>query len=130
MDQISQQPNLEYSSDSNSYIEPYSSSSSNSDSSLGADLLPLPSLDLLLLSPDLSLSEPSTTSISNSKHSIGARIQAITYLELSLPHFQITAKTGVSKSQIYRLREKVLSRRWDPKTSTIIEIYHVDDSSR
>src|SRR5450432_751960 len=112
MDQISQQPNLEYSSNSNSYIEPYSSSSSNSDSSLGADLLPPPSLDLSLLSsPDLSLSEPSTTSISNLKHSIGARIQALTYLELKLPHFQIIAKIGVSKSQIYKLREKALSHR-------------------
>jgi hypothetical protein len=71
MDQISQQPDLEYSSDSNSYIEPYSSSSSNSDSSLGADLLPPLRLDLSLLSSlDLSLSEPSITSISNSKHSI------------------------------------------------------------
>ena len=48
MDQISQQPDLEYSSNSNSYIEPYFNSSSNSDSSLGADLLPLPSPDLSL----------------------------------------------------------------------------------
>jgi len=64
------------------------------------------------------------------KHSIGARIQAITYLELSLPHFQITAKTGVSKAQIYKLREKALARGWDPATSTIVEIHHVDDSPR
>jgi hypothetical protein len=44
------------------------------------------------------ISEPSTTSIPNSKHTIGARIQALTYLELGLPHFQITTKTGVSKA--------------------------------
>src|SRR5450432_4208174 len=131
MNQISQQPNLEYSSNSNSYIEPYSSSSSNSDSSLGADLLPPLSLDLSLLSSlDLLLSKPSITSTSNSKHSIRARIQAITYLELGLPHFQITAKTGVSKSQIYKLREKALAYGWDPATSTIVEIHHVDDSPR
>ena len=39
--------------------------------------------------------EPSN---SNIKYSIGACIQAITLLELGLPHFQIIAKTGVGKS--------------------------------
>ena len=105
---------MEYNSNSDSYLEIYSNPSSDSnfdsDSSLGADLLPPPSpsssLDLLL--SNLLSSITSTTS---SKHSIGARIQSITYLELGLPVFQIIAKTGVSKAQIYKLREKALLRR-------------------
>ena len=100
MDQINQQQpsELEYNSDSNSYLEAYSNLNSNSDfdsdydsddSDSGADLLP-PSP--ILQSTD---SEPSS---SNIKYSIRARIQAITLLELGLPYFQIIAKTRVSKS--------------------------------
>jgi hypothetical protein len=97
MDQITQlqASDLEYNSSDDSY------SDFDSNSSLGADLSPLPSPSLdLNSSPDLSLLEPSdsTTSLPNSKHTIGARIQAITYLELGLPHFQIIAKIGVSKA--------------------------------
>src|SRR5450432_291707 len=115
MDQINQQQpsNLGYSSNNDSNLELYSNpdsnSSSDSDSSLGADILPPPSP-----SPSPSLAptlEPSSSraSIPNLKHTIGARIQALTYLELGIPHFQIIAKTGISKAQIYKLREKALS---------------------
>jgi hypothetical protein len=79
-------------------------SNSESDSDLGADLEPPPSLDLLP-------SEPSSrTSTPQLKHSIGARIQAITFLELNIPHFEITSRTGISKAQIYKLRDKAISR--------------------
>jgi hypothetical protein len=54
--------------------------------------------------------EPSSIEASRPKHSIGARIQAISFLELNMPHFEIIAKTGISKAQIYKLREKALSR--------------------
>jgi hypothetical protein len=98
-----------------------SDSDSSHDSSIGADLEAPPSPKLL------EALEPSKTSIL--KHSIGARIQAITFLELGLPHFQITAKTGISKAQIYKLREKALSRGWNPIISRIIEVHHVEDGS-
>jgi hypothetical protein len=106
-----QPSDLEYNSNSDSSLELYSSSDSDSDSSLGADILPPPSPSL---SPDiLPTSEPSNSRAStpNPKQTIRARIQALTYLELSLPHFQITAKIGVSKAQVNKLREKALSRR-------------------
>jgi hypothetical protein len=65
-------------------------SDSESDSDLGADLEE---------PPDLLPSEPSSgTSTPQPKHSIGARIQAISFLELNIPHFEITAKTGISKA--------------------------------
>src|SRR5277367_2094772 len=87
---------------------------SNSDA--GGDLEPPPS-------PNLLPSEPSsTTSTPHLKHSIGVRIQAISFLELNILHFEITAKTGISKSQIYKLRDKAISRSWDPKVSGIVEV--------
>jgi hypothetical protein len=125
MDQSSQQQpsELEYNSnpDSNSDSDSdYNCNYDSDDSDSRADLLP-PSP---MLQP--TDSEPSS---SNIKHSIGARIQAITLLELGLPLFQIIAKIGIGKSQIYRLREKALSRSWNPTISRIVEIYHIDDSS-
>jgi hypothetical protein len=96
-----------------------------SDSDSGADIEP-PSLDLL---PSEPLSEP-FSGTSTPKHSIGARIQAISFLELNIPHFEITAKTGISKAQIYKLRDKAISRGWDPKVSGIVEVHHVEDAPR
>jgi hypothetical protein len=64
-----------------------------SDSNSGANIEPL-SLDLLPLEP---LSEPSSGT-STPKHSIRTRIQAISFLELNIPHFEIIAKTGISKA--------------------------------
>jgi len=67
---------------------------------------------------------------SRQRHSIGARIQAITLLEIGIPHWDIKAKTGISKSQVYRLRNKAINRGWDPKISSIVEVHHVDDTPR
>ena len=97
-----------------------SGSNSKSDSDLGADIEP---------PPDLLPSEPSSgTSTPQPKHSIGARIQAISFLELNIPYFEITAKTGVSKAYIYKLREKAISQGWDPKVSGIVKVHHVEDA--
>jgi hypothetical protein len=71
---------------------------------------------------------PSRTSIP--RHSIGAQIQAITLLELGIPHWDIKAKTGVSKSQLYKLQNKAINRGWDSKKSGIVEVYHVEDTPR
>jgi hypothetical protein len=51
-----------------------------------------PPLSPILLEPSFE------TSIPCLKHSIRARIQAVTFLELNIPHLEITAKTGISKS--------------------------------
>src|SRR5450432_3224818 len=83
----------EYDTDSH---DDYSYSDSNSDSN---------TIELAL--------EPSSIASrvgSRPKHSIGARIQAISFLELNMPYFEITAKTRISKAQIYKLREKALLR--------------------
>jgi hypothetical protein len=49
---------------------------------------------------------------------------------LNIPHFEITAKTGISKAQIYKLREKAISRGWDPKTLGIVVVHRVEDAPR
>ena len=56
----------------------------------------------------LELSSISSTSCV--KHSIGACIQAVTFLELGIPHLEITKRTGISKAQIYKLRDKAISQ--------------------
>jgi len=78
---------MDLASDLESDIRSDSESDYESDSDLGADLEP----------PDLLSSEPSS-GISTPQHSIGAQIQAITFLELNIPHFEITAKTEISKA--------------------------------
>src|SRR5580700_9663072 len=75
-------------------------SDSESDSDLGANLEPPP--NLLPLEP--------SSGTSTLKHSIRAQIQAISFLELNILHFEITAKTGISKAQIYKLKDKAISQ--------------------
>jgi hypothetical protein len=36
----------------------------------------------------------------------------------------------VTKTRIYAIRKEALLRGWDPNISTIIEVYHVGDSTR
>ena len=40
----------------------------------------------------------SVASVTRTRYSVGARIQAITLLELNIPHLEITAQTGISKA--------------------------------
>jgi hypothetical protein len=63
-----------------------------------------PPLSKLSSSEPLPL-EPSSskTSTPYERHSIRARIQAITLLELGIPHWEIKTKTKISKSQLYKL---------------------------
>jgi hypothetical protein len=85
-------------SDSESdYISEYESDSE-------ADLDPPHSPNLLPLESSSGTSTPCP------KHSVGARIQAISFLELNILHFTIIAKTGISKAQIYKLRDKAISQ--------------------
>jgi hypothetical protein len=64
------------------------------------------------------------------KHSIGARIQALSFLELNMPQFEITARTGISKSWIYKLRKKALANGWNPEILGIVEVSYIEDSLR
>jgi hypothetical protein len=63
---------------------------------------PLELSELLVFEP--SVSEPLVSKPSLEiptpclKHSIRAQIQAATFLELGIPHLEITKKTGISKS--------------------------------
>jgi len=54
--------------------------------------------------------QSSHISISRPKYSIGARIQAVIFLDLGIPHLEITKRTGISKAQIYKIRDKAISR--------------------
>ena len=47
----------------------------------------------------------------------------MTLFELQVPHEKITAQTGVSRSGLYKLRPKAISRGWDPLG--ILETWHV-----
>ena len=57
-----------------------------------------------------SVEQSSYISISWPKHSIGAWIQAVTFLDLGIPHLEITKKTSISKAQIYKIRDKAISQ--------------------
>ena len=72
--------------------------------------------------------EESEVSNKSQGNSIGARVQALTLFELQVPYEEITAQTGVSRSGLYKLRSKAISRGWDP--SGILETWHVDDAPR
>jgi len=74
-----------------------------------------------------SIESLSTLSTSRPKHSIGARIQAVTFLDLGIPHSEITKRTGISKAQLYKTRDKAISRGW---VSGIVEVFHVEDAPR
>src|SRR5450432_1158863 len=127
MDQLDHLEASELDSNLESNSRDVSSSNIESNASFGADIIPP---QIRSPSPSPSLEPSSITSKTGIRHSIGARIQALTYLELGTPIFQIEAKTGIKKSQIYSLRKKALARGWNPTISTIIETYHVDDSFR
>jgi hypothetical protein len=73
-------------------LESASDFDSDSETDLEADLEPPLSPNLLPL--ELS----SRTSTPCLKHSIRARIQAVSFLELNIPHFEIIAKIGISKA--------------------------------
>jgi hypothetical protein len=77
-------------------------SDSDSESDLSSDY------SKSLLSKDEELPESSKTSVP--RYSIGAQIQAITLLELGILHWDIKAKTGVSKSALYKLQNKAINR--------------------
>lgn len=83
--------------------------------------------DSIELSLDPSSQAPTSTSNPRLNHSIGARIQAITFFELGIPHHEITKKTGISTSQLYKIRDKAISRGW---VSGIVEVSHVEDAPR
>jgi len=91
-----------------------------SDSDSGADIRP----------PSSSETENEESKVPNKSrgNSIGARVQALTLFELQVPREKITAQTGVSRSGLYKLRSKAISRGWDP--SGILETWHVDDAPR
>jgi len=90
---------------------------SESDSDSGADIRP----------PSDSETESKESKVSQ-RNSIGARVQALTLFELQVPHEKITAQTGVSRSSLYKLRSKAISRGWDPLG--ILETWHIDDAPR
>jgi transposase len=72
----------------------------------------------------------STTSRASRSNTIGTRIRALTLYDDNVHHEVITAKTGVTKSSVWKLRSKVISRGWMPGQNSIVEPHHVDDAPR
>ena len=58
----------------------------------------------------LKSSEQVLFEFSRQRHSIGAWIQAITLLEIGILYWDIKVKTGISKSQVYKLQNKTINR--------------------
>lgn len=84
-------------------------------------------------SPTLSpQTDPSSPKKKGIHHTVGARIQALTIFECKgnppLTLEEILSKTGISKSSVYRIRIKAISRGWQP--DSILETWHVDDAPR
>jgi hypothetical protein len=84
-----------------------SDSESDYESDSEADLEPPHSLNLLPSEPSFRTSIPCLKQPCL-KHSVRTRIQAVSFLELNILHFTITTKTGISKAQIYKLRDKAI----------------------
>jgi hypothetical protein len=61
-------------------------------------------------------------------NTVGARSLALSLWDDGLDHAKVTAKTGFTRSGLYKLREKAVSRGW--RTGEIVEIWHVDDAPR
>ncbi len=80
---------------------------SESNSDIGADTRPPTESPL----PSPLPSNISSFSTSRPQYSLGTRIQALIMLGAGVPIYQIEAFTHMSKSQIYRVREKAVSRR-------------------
>ncbi len=58
----------------------------------------------------------------------GTKVQAVTLLSVGVSSKEVSAVTGISTSQINRLRAKAVSRGWNPGSALRLE--HVVDASR
>jgi hypothetical protein len=92
-----------------------------SDSDSGADIEP-PSSD----SESVNTGPASAKPREGGGNSIGAWIQALVLFEAQVPYEKITAQTGVSRSSMYKLRSKAISRSWNPLG--ILETWYIDDA--
>jgi transposase len=65
-------------------------------------------------------------------HSIGTRMLALTRKRDGVPIHFITQELGMSKSALYKVQEKAISRGWspDPINKQVVEPHHVDDTPR
>ena len=63
-------------------------------------------------------------------YTIADRVQALTLAEEGKPYAEISGITGISKSQITRLRKKARERGFDPSVSKQITMEHVQDAPR
>jgi hypothetical protein len=109
----------------------------DSDNNLGPDIAPPPDSDseedestpsTLLILQMLPAAGPKPPP--KRGNIVGARMLALSLFDaIIIPDFvAITSKTGVSRSSVYKLRSKAISRGWMP--GTIVEPKHVDDAPR
>jgi hypothetical protein len=63
-------------------------------------------------------------------HSVGTRMLALTRKRDGVPIHFITQELGMSKSAIYKVQEKAISRGWSPNPidKQVVEPHHVDDT--
>jgi transposase len=65
-----------------------------------------------------------------SRHDLGTRLQALTLLENKTSVPIITKITGVSKSQVYGLRQQAIARGYNPAESQKLLLAYVEDAPR
>ena len=63
-------------------------------------------------------------------HSVGTQMLALTRKRDGIPIYFITQELGMSKSAIYKVQEKAISRRWSPNPidKQVVEPHHVDNT--
>jgi hypothetical protein len=66
----------------------------------------------------------------NKTTDLGQRIQALALLEAKVPVKQISTLSGLSRSQIFNIRQKAVARGYDPNTSPHLKIEYVTDAPR
>jgi hypothetical protein len=72
--------------------------------------------------------DPQRQKAGQSNNTIGARIAALLLFEDGTDVKRVTIRTRVSRSTVYKIREKAVSRGWEPGTN--IETWHIDDAPR
>ena len=66
----------------------------------------------------------------NKHHDLATKVQALTLLTSGMPVLAIEAITSISRSQIFRIRQKALTAGYNPAISPAILLIYVEDAPK